>query len=192
MGLTGGIGSGKSEVARRLAAKGAFVIDADQIAREVVAPGTLGLAEIIDAFGSGVLHPDGALNREALGKIVFNDPQKLAQLNAIVHPKVGARVAELQAAAPPDAIVVYDVPLLAENNLAHLYDKIIVVDADDSTRLTRLTTHRNMPPEDARSRMAAQSTREARLALADIVIDNNGSLDALDTQVTKVWDELTQ
>ncbi|WP_155335544.1 dephospho-CoA kinase [Acrocarpospora corrugata] len=191
MGLTGGIGSGKSEVARRLAARGALVIDADLIAREVVEPGTPGLAEITATFGAAVLRPDGALDREALGKIVFTDPAQLKALNAIVHPKVGARVAELQAAAPDDAIVVYDVPLLAENNLAAMYDKVIVVDADDLTRLTRLTTTRGMTPEDAQSRIAAQATRETRLAIADIIIDNNGPLASLDAQVAELWHELT-
>ncbi|WP_204043089.1 dephospho-CoA kinase [Acrocarpospora phusangensis] len=191
MGLTGGIGSGKSEVARRLAAKGALVIDADLIAREVVEPGTPGLAEITATFGEAVLRPDGSLDREALGRIVFTDPGRLKALNAIVHPKVGARVAELQDAAPADAIVVYDVPLLAENDLAPMYDKVIVVDAEDTTRLTRLTTIRGMTPEDAEARIAAQATREARLAIADIVIDNNGPLSALDPQIAELWHELT-
>ncbi|WP_218038107.1 dephospho-CoA kinase [Acrocarpospora pleiomorpha] len=190
MGLTGGIGSGKSEVAKRLAARGALVIDADLIAREVVEPGTPGLAEITATFGDTILRPDGTLNREALGRIVFTDPDRLKALNAIVHPKVGARVAELQHTAPEDAIVVYDVPLLAENNLASMYDKVIVVDADDTTRLTRLTTIRGMTPEDAQARIAAQSTREARLAIADIIIDNNGPLSALDAQVAELWHEL--
>ncbi|GIH26340.1 dephospho-CoA kinase [Acrocarpospora phusangensis] len=191
IGLTGGIGSGKSEVARRLAAKGALVIDADLIAREVVEPGTPGLAEITATFGEAVLRPDGSLDREALGRIVFTDPGRLKALNAIVHPKVGARVAELQDAAPADAIVVYDVPLLAENDLAPMYDKVIVVDAEDTTRLTRLTTIRGMTPEDAEARIAAQATREARLAIADIVIDNNGPLSALDPQIAELWHELT-
>ncbi|WP_218041679.1 dephospho-CoA kinase [Acrocarpospora macrocephala] len=191
MGLTGGIGSGKSEVARRLAARGALVIDADLIAREVVEPGTLGLAEITATFGDAVLRPDGTLDRESLGKIVFTDPAQLKALNAIVHPKVGARVTELQQAAPADAIVVYDVPLLAENDLASLYDKVIVVDADDDVRLTRLTHLRGMSPEDAQARIAAQATREARLSIADIVIDNNGPLSALDAQVAELWHELT-
>ena len=126
VGLTGGIGSGKSEVSRRLAARGAVVIDADRIAREVVEPGTEGLARIVALFGAGVLHEDGSLNREGLGSIVFADSEKLASLNGIVHPLVGARVAELQSRAPGDAIVVYDVPLLVENNLAPMYDVVIV------------------------------------------------------------------
>lgn len=176
VGLTGGIGSGKSEVARRLAERGAIVIDADKIAREVVEPGTPGLAEIVQAFGDEVLRPDGTLDRARLGSIVFADPEKLKILNGIVHPKVGARMAELEQAAPPDAVVVYDVPLLAENGLAPLYDLVIVVDAADETRIKRLTTLRGMPEQDARARIAAQASREERLKIADIVIENEGSL----------------
>ncbi|GII54046.1 dephospho-CoA kinase [Planotetraspora thailandica] len=186
VGLTGGIGSGKSEVSKRLAAAGAVVIDADRIAREVVEPGTAGLAEIVEAFGDGILLPDGALDREKLGSIVFADPEKLKVLNGIVHPKVGARVGELQDAAPQDAIVVYDVPLLAENNLAPLYDVVIVVDASDETRLERLRKFRDMPEAAARARIQAQASRADRLKIADIVIDNEGSLDALDARVAEV------
>src|SRR5690606_25937571 len=131
VGLTGGIGSGKSEVSKRLAEHGAIVIDADRIAREVVEPGTEGLARVVAEFGPEVLREDGSLDRERLGAIVFADRDRLAALNAIVHPLVGARVAELQDAAPDDAIVVYDVPLLAENNLAPMYDVVVVVDAAD-------------------------------------------------------------
>ncbi|GII26624.1 dephospho-CoA kinase [Planotetraspora mira] len=187
VGLTGGIGSGKSEVSKRLAAGGAVVIDADKIAREVVEPGTPGLAEILEAFGEGVLRPDGTLDRERLGSIVFADTGKLKILNGIVHPKVGARVGELQQAAPEDAIVVYDVPLLAENNLAGFYDVVIVVDASDEIRLERLRKFRDMPESEARARLAAQASREDRLKIADIVIDNEGSLDALDARVAEVW-----
>jgi len=187
VGLTGGIGSGKSEVSKRLAAGGAVVIDADKIAREVVEPGTPGLAEIVEAFGEGVLRPDGTLDRERLGSIVFADTGKLKILNGIVHPKVGARVGELQQAAPEDAIVVYDVPLLAENNLAGFYDVVIVVDASDEIRLERLRKFRDMPESEARARLAAQASREDRLKIADIVIDNEGSLDALDARVAEVW-----
>ena len=190
VGLTGGIGSGKSEVSKRLAAVGAMVIDADKIAREVVEPGTPGLAEIVEAFGEGVLRPDGTLDRERLGSIVFADTGKLKILNGIVHPKVGARVGELQQAAPEDSIVVYDVPLLAENNLAGLYDVVIVVDASDEIRLERLRKFRDMPESEARARLAAQASREDRLKIADIVIDNEGSLDALDARVAEVWAEL--
>ncbi|MEU7854894.1 dephospho-CoA kinase [Nonomuraea sp. NPDC049141] len=190
IGLTGGIGSGKSEVSKRLAARGAVVIDADKIAREVVEPGTPGLARVVATFGEEVLHPDGSLNREKLGAIVFADPDRLAALNAIVHPLVGERVADLQSQADADAIVVYDVPLLAENRLAPMYDVVIVVDAADEVRIARLAEHRGMPEQDAKARIAAQATRQERLAVADIVIDNEGDLDDLEARVSQVWDDL--
>ncbi|MFK4037990.1 dephospho-CoA kinase [Nonomuraea wenchangensis] len=190
IGLTGGIGSGKSEVSRRLAAHGAVVIDADKIAREVVEPGTAGLARVVAAFGEEVLHPDGALDREKLGSIVFADSQKLAVLNGIVHPLVGERVAQLQADAPGDAVVVYDVPLLAENKLAPMYDVVIVVDAADEVRIRRLAEHRGMAETDAKARIAAQASREDRLAVADVVIANEGSLEELDARVAEVWTDL--
>ncbi|GAA4556244.1 dephospho-CoA kinase [Planotetraspora kaengkrachanensis] len=187
VGLTGGIGSGKSEVSKRLAAVGAVVIDADKIAREVVEPGTPGLTEIVEAFGEDILRPDGTLDRERLGSIVFGDAAKLKILNGIVHPKVGARMQELQQTAPADAIVVYDVPLLAENNLAGLYDVVIVVDASDEIRLERLRKFRDMNESEARARLAAQAAREDRLKIADIVIGNEGTLDDLDGRVAEVW-----
>jgi dephospho-CoA kinase len=190
IGLTGGIGSGKSEVSKRLAARGAVVIDADKIAREVVEPGTPGLARVVATFGDEVLHPDGTLNREKLGSIVFADSERLAALNAIVHPLVGERVAHLQSEAADDAIVVYDVPLLAENKLAPMYDVVIVVDAADDVRVRRLAEHRGMAEADARARIAAQASREDRLAVADIVVPNEGSLEELDARVREVWDEL--
>ncbi|MFD9943016.1 dephospho-CoA kinase [Nonomuraea sp. NPDC059023] len=190
VGLTGGIGSGKSEVSKRLAAKGAVVIDADKIAREVVEPGTVGLARVVAAFGREILRPDGTLDREKLGAIVFSDADQLATLNAIVHPLVGERVATLQNQAAADAIVVYDVPLLAENNLAPMYDVVIVVDAADDTRIRRLADHRGMPEADAKARIAAQATREARLAIADLVVPNEGSLEDLGGRVEEAWTEL--
>ncbi|GGO12642.1 dephospho-CoA kinase [Microbispora bryophytorum] len=190
VGLTGGIGSGKSEVSRRLAARGAVVVDADKIAREVVEPGTPGLAEIVEAFGEGVLRPDGTLDRERLGAIVFADAEKLKVLNGIVHPKVGERSEQLQREAPDDAVVVYDVPLLAENNLAARYDVVIVVDTPDEVRLERLLRLRGMREADARARIAAQASREERLRIADIVIGNEGSLGDLDAEVDKVWQDL--
>ncbi|MBX6382650.1 MAG: dephospho-CoA kinase [Microbispora sp.] len=191
VGLTGGIGSGKSEVSRRLAARGAVVIDADKIAREVVEPGTPGLAEIVEAFGEEVLRPDGTLDRERLGAIVFADAEKLKVLNGIVHPKVSERSERLQREAPEDAVVVYDVPLLAENNLAPLYDVVIVVDTPDEVRLERLRRFRGMAEADARARIAAQASREDRLKIADIVIGNEGTLEELDAQVEKVWQDLS-
>ncbi|MFD9967887.1 dephospho-CoA kinase [Streptomyces sp. NPDC059017] len=191
VGLTGGIGAGKSEVSRLLASYGAVLIDADEIAREVVEPGTPGLAAVVEAFGPDVLTPEGTLDRPRLGAIVFADPKRLARLNAIVHPLVGARSAELEAAAGPDAVVVHDVPLLAENGLAPLYDLVVVVDAAPETQLDRLVRQRGMTEPDARARMAAQATREQRRAVADVLIDNDGPLEALEPQVRRVWAELS-
>lgn len=190
VGLTGGIGSGKSEVARRLAARGAVVIDADVLAREALAPGTDGLAKVVAQFGDAVLAPDGSLDRPGLGRIVFADPQRLAALNAIVHPYVGRRSQELIAAAPADAVVVYDVPLLVENNLAPSYDVVVVVDVPPETQLARLTQQRGMTEADARARMSAQAAREQRRSVADVVIDNDGDLKSLDAQVAQLWADL--
>ena len=186
VGLTGGIGSGKSEVSRRLAAYGAVVIDADQIAREVVEPGTEGLAEVVAAFGPEVLTPDGALDRARLGDIVFADPGLRGKLNAIVHPRVAARMAELERGAS-GSIIVHDVPLIAENGRAGAYDVVVVVDAPPKVQAERLVRRRGMTREQARARMAAQASREQRLAIADIVIDNSGSLAELDRQVGDLW-----
>jgi dephospho-CoA kinase len=190
VGLTGGIGAGKSEVSRRLAAQGAVIIDADQIAREVVEPGTAGLAEVIDAFGPGVLGPDGGLDRARLGDVVFADPAKLARLNAIVHPRVGARMRELEEQAGPGAIVVHDVPLIAENGLADAYDLVVVVDVPPRIQQDRLVRLRGLTRDQARARMAAQAKRGQRLAIAGIVVDNSGSLAELDRQVGELWTEL--
>ncbi|MBB6172345.1 dephospho-CoA kinase [Nocardiopsis mwathae] len=190
VGLTGGIGSGKSEVSGRLAAHGALVIDADKLAREVVEPGTSGLAEIVAEFGEEVLTPEGALDRPRLGEIVFADADKLARLNAIVHPRVGERTAGLMAQAAEDAIVVYDVPLLVENDLGGLYDLVVVVDAPEETRIERLIARRGMPEEQARARIKAQATREERLAAADVVVDNSGTVADLDRAVADLWGRL--
>ncbi|MFE5913197.1 dephospho-CoA kinase [Streptomyces wedmorensis] len=190
VGLTGGIGAGKSEVSRLFVSYGAVLIDADRIAREVVEPGTPGLAAVVEAFGEDVLTEEGTLDRPRLGSIVFADPDKLATLNAIVHPLVGARSAELESRAAAGDVVVHDVPLLTENGLAPLYDLVVVVDASPETQLDRLVRLRGMVETEARARMAAQATREQRLAVADLVIDNDGPLDALAPQVRKVWDEL--
>lgn len=192
LGLTGGIGAGKSEVSRMLSSYGAVLIDSDRIAREVVEPGTPGLAAVVAEFGPGVLTPDGTLDRPKLGGIVFGDPERLRALNAIVHPLVRARSAELEAAAGPDAIVVHDVPLLAENGLAPLYDLVMVVDVAPGTQVDRLVRLRGMTEDEARARMAAQATREQRLAVADVVIDNDGPLEELEPQVRKVWAELAE
>ncbi|WP_438294426.1 dephospho-CoA kinase [Streptomyces sp. HUAS TT7] len=190
VGLTGGIGAGKSEVSRLLVSYGAVLIDADRIAREVVEPGTPGLAAVVEAFGPGILSADGTLDRPRLGGIVFSDPEKLATLNKIVHPLVGARSAELESAAGPDSVVIHDVPLLTENGLAALYDLVVVVDAAPETQIDRLVRLRGMTPEEARARMAAQADRAQRLAVADLVIDNDGPLESLEPQVRKVWEEL--
>ncbi|MGW4389775.1 dephospho-CoA kinase [Streptomyces sp. NPDC004685] len=192
VGLTGGIGAGKSEVSRLLVEHGAVLIDADRIAREVVELGTPGLTAVVEAFGSDVLAPDGSLDRPALGAIVFADADRLAVLNSIVHPLVGARSAELEAAATGDSVVVHDVPLLAENGLAPLYDVVVVVDASPETQLDRLVRLRGMSEEDARARMAAQATRDKRLEIADIVIDNDVPLDELHRRVGAVWADLAQ
>ncbi|MEV7403840.1 dephospho-CoA kinase [Streptomyces sp. NPDC091267] len=192
VGLTGGIGAGKSEVSRLLVGHGAVLVDADRIAREVVEPGTPGLAAVVETFGTGILAPDGTLDRPKLGSVVFSDPERLAALNAIVHPLVGARSAELERAAGPESVVVHDVPLLTENGLAPLYDLVVVIDAAPGTQLDRLVRLRGMTEADARARMAAQATREQRLAVADLVIDNDGPVEALEPQVRKVWSELVR
>jgi dephospho-CoA kinase len=192
VGLTGAIGAGKSEVSRRLVEHGAVLIDADRIAREVVAPGTPGLAAVVDAFGPEVLTADGALDRPRLGAIVFADPEKLALLNSLVHPLVGARSHALETAAAEDAVVVHDVPLLTENGLAPRYDLVIVVDVSPETQLDRLVRLRGMTEQDAKARMAAQATRDARLEIADIVIDNDVPLPRLERRVREVWADLVR
>jgi dephospho-CoA kinase len=191
VGLTGGIGSGKSEVARLLAAHGAVVVDADALAREAVAPGTPGLQAVVAEFGSEVLAPDGTLDRARLGQVVFADEARRRALEAIVHPYVRRRSAELMAAAAPDAIVVYDVPLLVEKHLQDGYDVVVVVDASDEARLRRLVDLRGMAEGDARARMSAQAPRTERLAVADHVVENDGDLDALGGRVDRLWRRLT-
>ena len=193
VGLTGGIGSGKSEVARRLAALGAVVIDADAIAREVVAPGTRGLEQVVAEFGDGVLAPDGSLDRDRLAAEVFGDDAARARLNAIVHPLIGACMIERTAAAgeaDPHAVVVNDVPLLVEGGLSDRYDVVVVVDVDPDTQLRRLVEQRGMTEADARARMAVQASREQRLEVADLVVDNSGDRDELARSVEQVWADL--
>lgn len=187
VGLTGGIGSGKSEVARLLAEHGAVVVDADALAREAVEPGTPGLAAVVAEFGDEVLAADGSLDRARLGRLVFADEARRAALEAIVHPYVGRRSAELMATAGPDAVVVYDVPLLVEKHLQDGFDVVVVVDAADETRLHRLVGLRGMAEADARARMAAQAPREERLAVADLVVGNDGDLAGLAARVAEVW-----
>ena len=189
IGLTGGIGSGKSTAAARFAELGAVVIDADQLAREVVAVGTPGLARVIERFGAELLRPDGSLDRPALGQRVFADAAALADLNAIVHPLVAERGAELMAAAGPDAVVVYDVPLLAENELADGFDAVVVVEAPLALRLERLAG-RGLDEATARARIARQASDEQRRAVATVVLDNSGSRAALERQVDAAWRQL--
>lgn len=195
IGLTGGIGAGKSAVAARLAAHGAVVVDADRIAREVVEPGTPGLEAVVAEFGPHVLRADGSLDRAALAAVVFADAGRRAALESIVHPRVAARSAELIAAAPPDAVVVYDVPLLAElaggdRDRRGEFDTVVVVEAPLETRVARLVA-RGLTEDDARSRIAAQASDEQRRALADHVLDNGADLTALDAAVDRLWAALT-
>jgi dephospho-CoA kinase len=191
IGLTGGIGSGKSTVAARLAELGAVVIDSDRLAREVVAPGSPGLARVVERFGREVLGPDGGLDRPRLGQLVFSDPAALADLNAITHPLIRARSEALSsdAAASGAAAVVQDIPLLVENKLAAGFDKVLVVEAPLQLRLSRLA-ERGLDPETARARIAAQASDEQRRAVADIVLDNSGTVAELTAQVDAAWARL--
>jgi dephospho-CoA kinase len=193
--LTGGIASGKSTVSARLAEHGAVVVDADKLAREVVEPGEPALDRIVEEFGAGMLHEDGSLNRPALGAIVFNDETARLKLNAITHPAVWRRARELFAqaeAADPDAVVVYDVPLLVEaagDRPLH-FDKVIVVNTGRTERLRRLVQERGMTREDAEARLGAQATDAERLAVADVVLDNDGSVEELLDAVDELWGSL--
>jgi dephospho-CoA kinase len=189
VGLTGGVGSGKSTVAALLAEHGAMVVDADAIAREVVAPGTPGLAAVLERFGPGVAAPDGSLDRTALAAVVFGDDAARADLNAIVHPLVRARSAELTADVPAGAIVVHDIPLLVEADLAGGFDVVVVVEADPQTRLRRLE-RRGLAPADARARMATQATDEQRRAVAHEIVANDGDRAALRAEVDELWRRL--
>jgi dephospho-CoA kinase len=191
IGLTGGIGSGKSTVATLLADRGARVVDADRIAREVVEPGTPGLAAVVAEFGPEVLTAEGALDRPALAARVFGDPAARSRLDAVVHPLVRARAAELAAAAPADAVVVHDVPLLVETGQAASYDLVLVVETDVATRVARLE-QRGLSAEDARARIASQATDEQRRAVADVVLRNDGDRDELAAQVDRFWTERVQ
>jgi len=188
IGLTGGIGSGKSTVATLLAARGAVVVDADRIAREVLEPGTPGLSAVVTEFGPGVLTADGALDRAALAAIVFSDDDARRRLDGLVHPLVRHRTAELVQAAPPDAVVVNDVPLLVETGQAGSYDLVLVVEADLETRVARLVD-RGLTEADARARIVAQATDDQRRSVADVVLDNSGTPEELAAQVERFWAE---
>jgi dephospho-CoA kinase len=190
VGLTGGIASGKSLVAAELAARGAVVIDADLLAREVVEPGTDGLAAVVARFGEDLLH-EGRLDRARLGQIVFADPEARRDLERIVHPAVRARAAELERAAPSDAVVVHVIPLLVETGQQDRFDLVVVVDVDQQTQLTRLVSRDGLSEADARARVTAQASREQRRAAADIVIDNSGSVTDLKAHIGPLWQELT-
>ena len=190
VGLTGGVAAGKSTVSALLAELGAVVVDADLLAREVVAPGTEGLAEVVAAFGPDVLTDEGALDRAALGAVVFADPARRRTLEGIIHPRVRARAAALEAQAPDGAIVVHDIPLLAETGQAASFDAVIVVDVPEETQVERMTRERGLSAEEARSRIAAQATRAERLAVATYVVENTGSLDDLRSRVTEVYEAL--
>lgn len=191
VGLTGGIGSGKSTVAGLLASRGATVVDADLLARDVLAPGTPGLAAVVARFGAGVVGDDGSLDRRALADVVFPDPAALGDLNAIVHPAVRARIdGRLAALGSGDGVVVLEVPLLVESGRSYGAAAVIVVDCPEDVALRRLVDERRMDEGDARRRMAAQILRADRLAAADIVIDNAGSVADLERQVTEVWRQI--
>ena len=189
VGLTGGIGSGKSTVADELTRRGAVIIDADRLAREVVEPGTPGLAQIVARFGDRVL-VGGRLDRAALAKIVFADPQARQELESIIHPAVRRRAAELEAAAPSRSIVVHVIPLLVETGQAANFDVVVVVDVESEAQLDRLLARGGLSAEEARSRIAAQANRAQRLAAADVTLDNNGSLVELQAQVDDLWSDL--
>ncbi len=187
IGLTGGIGSGKSSVSARLAERGATVIDADAIVREVQAPGTPVLAAMVERFSPSILSADGTLDRQAVADVVFTDPVALADLNAIVHPAVGAEIARrLEAEAATDHVVILDVPLLVESGRSDLA-AMIVVDVDPAVAVARLVEHRGFRADDAWARIARQVSREDRLAKADLVVDNSGSLVDLDAEVDRAW-----
>jgi dephospho-CoA kinase len=190
VGLTGGVASGKSTVSAILEELGAVVVDADVLAREVVAKGTDGLAEVVAAFGPEVLTAEGELDRPAVGALVFADPGRRRELEAIIHPRVRARGAELEAAAPAGALVVHDIPLLAETGQAAAFDAVIVVDVPPEVQVDRMVAQRGMSEADARARIAAQADRATRLAVATHVIENTGSIEDLRRRVIEVVAEL--
>lgn len=189
VGLTGGIGAGKSTVARTFIEHGAYLIDADKVAREVVEPGSPGLAALVEAFGDDILLDDGSLNRPALAAKAFVDDEQRGKLNAITHPLVGARTQELLAAAPPDSIVVQDIPLLVENHTAPFFHAVVVVNADEEVRVHRLTTSRGLDEADARARIKAQATEAQRRDVADAWLDNSGTPEDLAAAAAALWDD---
>ena len=190
VGLTGGVASGKSTVAAMLAELGAVVVDADLLAREVVARGTDGLAAVVEVFGLAVLTADGDLDRPAMGALAFGDPEQRRRLEAIIHPRVRARAAEIEAAAPPGSVVVHDIPLLVETGQAASFDAVVVVDVPHELQIERITGSRGLSEADARARIAAQAARAERLAAATYVVDNAGSLADLRARVEEVFRDL--
>jgi len=192
IGLTGGIASGKSTVSERLAALGAVVIDSDRLAREVVAPGTAGLAQVLEAFGPGILTPDGDLDRSRLAERVFHDQAARRRLEAIVHPLVQARAAEIEQAAPAGSVIVHDIPLLVESGQQDRFDRVVVVDVEEAVQLYRLRELRGLSKEAAQARVAAQASRQDRLATANHVLVNNGTPEDLVAAVDRLWPELTR
>ncbi len=191
VGLTGGIASGKSVVSARMAELGALIIDADVLAREALAPGSGGLAEVVEVFGQDVLAEDGSLDRPALGRIVFADEAARERLNGIVHPRVRAEAARLREQAEPGAVVVEDIPLLVETGQQDRFDVVVVVQAPEQERIRRIVEDRDGSEEDARARIAAQATDAQRQAAADVVLENTGSLEQLRGQVDELMEKLT-
>ena len=192
VGLTGGIGSGKSTVARLLERHGAVVIDADHLAREAVQKGTSGFDRVIDAFGPQIVAPDGDLDRSALAARIFTDPAQKSTLEAIVHPEVARRFSDqVDAYRATDRIVLYVTPLLVELGLAPAFDVVIVVTASPHLRVSRVASDRGLSPDEVRGRMATQATDEQRAEVADVLIDNDGSLAELEPQVARLWGDLT-
>ncbi|HEY5787298.1 MAG TPA: dephospho-CoA kinase [Microlunatus sp.] len=190
VGLTGGIASGKTAVSDALRTRGAMVIDADVLARQVVEPGTPGLAAVVERFGPHVLTDDGRLDREALGRLVFADPDARRDLEAIIHPAVRARAAAIEAEADRDAVVVHVIPLLVETGQQDDYDVLVVVDVAPQRQLERLLRRNGLDADAANARIAAQATRAARLEVADVVLDNNAAADDLIVQVDRLWRDL--
>ena len=191
VGLTGGIASGKSAVSQRMAELGAVVIDADLLARQVMEPGTEGLAEAVDAFGEGILRADGSLDRPALGRIVFGDEAARERLNSIVHPRVRAASARLRQEAAPGSVVVEDIPLLVETGQQERFDLLVVVHAPEQERIRRIVEDRGSTEQEARSRVDAQATDAQRESAADVLLDNSGTRQQLQAQVDELMEKLT-
>jgi dephospho-CoA kinase len=190
LGLSGGIGSGKSTVSKMLSDWGAVVIDADVIAREVLLPGTSGHASAVTEFGTAILDNEGNIDRKSLAKLVFENPIELAKLEAIVHPAVIAQVAEIRKSLPESAVVVYDTPLMFEKQLQSQFDKVLMVVSDKELRRTRLV-ERGLDLGDIEARIANQATDEQRISIADFVIENNGTQEQLQEEVAKVWHQIS-